>query len=48
MSKKLKMDVDIPDVLSPENMSTDAVTHFSVAYRCWRLLYSDVLRNGNL
>jgi len=41
------MDLDIPDVLSAENVSSDAVTHFSVAFRCWRLLYSDTLRIGN-
>ena len=46
-SKKLKLDLDIPDVLSSENSSSDAAAHFSIALRCWRLLHSDVLQSGN-
>jgi len=41
------MDLEIPDVMLPENLTSDAVTHFSVAFRCWRLLCSDLLRNGD-
>jgi len=46
-AKKLKLDLDIPDVLTSENLPSDAAAHFSIALRCWRLLHSEMLHNGN-
>jgi len=42
----MKIDLDVPDLQSPENLTTDAVAHFSIAFRCWKLLNSDLLRSG--